>query len=159
MTHLVFLAAAACLFFGGCTYVILLFVLPEEALTLATFAGSAFGLILYGYLVLHSRRMDRIYSEFAKTLPEGVLLQTNGNFRIDNGRVRNGNLYIYADLIVVASLDEKPHFIERIPRDRVEFLRLESGLLNLSIRDGSTLSFMLPDIRSVETDLRNHNWL
>lgn len=159
MTHLVFLAAAAGLFFGGCTYVILLFLLPEEALTLATFAGSAFGLILYGYLVLHSRRMDRVYAEFAKTLPADILFQTNGNFRIDNGRVRNGNLYIYRDLIVCVSLDEKPHYIERIPRDRIERLWVENGLLNLSIRDGSTLSFMLPDIRTVETDLHKHNWL
>ena len=90
MSPLVFLAAAFGLFFGVGTYLILLFILPEEALTLAVAAGGGCGLLLYAYLVIHATRMGKRYAEFEKTLPSAALCQTNGNFRMDNGRVRNG---------------------------------------------------------------------
>jgi len=153
------LACIAGLFFGLCTYLVLRFILPQEALTLAVLAGSSFGLLLYGYLILHARRMGRVYGDYEKTLPPEPLLKTNGNFRIDGGRVRNGCLYFWPDRIVCASLDEKPHITEHIPRSSVRQLRVDKGLLELTLADGRSFSFILPDLENIQTTLRRHNWL
>ena len=90
------LSAITSFFFGLVAYFLLLYLKFDNALWISAFVALLYYLVLLFFLIIYGRFMDKKYAEFEKKITSPVFYKTNGNFNLGNGKVKNGNIYLWS---------------------------------------------------------------
>ena len=130
-----FLSAITGFFFGLITYFVLLYIEEPDALLLAVVSGLLFFLILFPILIIHEKVMNKKYAEFEKHITSPFFYKTNGNFKLNNNKVSNANIYFCEESIIFIALDEKPYFMEEIQRNNIHRIQFDNIHFNIDTGD------------------------
>lgn len=146
---------------GVCFGIIAYFILKpidNYAFLLAIAAALITFLLLFLFLIFETKRLDKKYSEFETKYPFHIFHKTNGNFQLENGIVKNGNIYFSDKGIVCVSLDGKPYTYDEILLQNI--LRIQTDGLHLQIRtnDSRVYVITMPDAKEVLDMLIEKGW-
>ena len=143
------LSAITGLFFGLITYFSLQYLEMDNTLLISVFSGLLFYILLFLFLLVYGKIMNKRYEEFEKEITSPVFYKTNGNFNLGYGKVKNGNIYFCEAGIVCLCLDEKPYTLEEILVQDVDYYQFDDIHLNIFTKDGRLFVITLPDAKNV----------
>ena len=153
------LSAITGFFFGLITYFVLRYLDDQDALFFALIGGLFFYLVLFVFLIIHEKVMNKKYAEFEKKITSPVFHKTNGNFKLHNGKIKNANIYFCEDGIALISLDEKPYIIEEIQRNNIYRIQSDEIHFNINTSDGKFYIITMPDAKTVFNKLKEKDWI
>ena len=153
------LSAITGLFFGFTTYFVLRYIEESDAFLFAVIGGLFFYLVLFVFLIMHEKTMDKKYAEFEKKILSPVFHKTNGNFKLHNGKIKNANIYFCEDGIALISLDEKPYIMEEIQRSNIYRIQCDDIHFNINTSDGKFYIITMPDAKKVFRKLKETDWI
>ena len=153
------LSAITGFFFGLITYFLLQYLEMDNALLISVFAGLLFYILLFVFLLVYGKIMDKKYAEFEKEITSPIFYKTNGNFNLGNGKVKNGNIYFCEAGIVCLCLDEKPYTLDEILLQDVDRYQFDDIHLNIFTKDGRLFVITLPDAKNVIKTLKEKDWI
>ena len=153
------LSAITGLFFGFTTYFVLRYIGESDAFLFAVIGGLFFYLVLFVFLIMHEKTMDKKYAEFEKKILSPVFHKTNGNFKLHNGKIKNANIYFCEDGIALISLDEKPYIMEEIKRSNIYRIQCDDIHFNINTSDGKFYIIIMPDAKKVFRKLKERDWI
>ena len=143
------LSAITGFFFGLITYFSLQYLEMDNTLLISVFSGLLFYILLFLFLLVYGKIMNKRYEEFEKEITSPVFYKTNGNFILGYGKVKNGNIYFCEAGIVCLCLDEKPYTLEEILVQDVDYYQFDDIHLNIFTKDGRLFVITLPDAKNV----------
>ena len=76
------LSAITGFFFGLITYFLLQNLEMDNALLISVFAGLLFYILLFVFLLVYGKIMDKKYAEFEKEITSPIFYKSNGNFNL-----------------------------------------------------------------------------
>ena len=153
------LSAITGFFFGLITYFLLQYLEMDDALLIAVFGGLLVYILLFVFLLVYGKVMDKKYAEFEKEITSPIFYKTNGNFNLGNGKVKNGNIYFCEAGIVCLCLDEKPYTLDEILLQDVDRYQFDDIHLNIFTKDGRLFVITLPDVKNVIKTLKEKDWI
>ena len=153
------LSAITGFFFGLITYFILQYLEMQDALLFSVFGGLLFYLLLFVFLLIFGKIIDKKYAEFEKEITSPIFYRTNGNFNLGNGKVKNGNIYFCEAGIVCLCLDEKPYTLDEILVRDIEHYQFDDIHLNIFTKDGRLFVITLTDAKNVIKVLKKKDWI
>ena len=153
------LSAITGFFFGLITYFLLQYLEMDNALLISVFAGLLFYILLFVFLLVYGKIMDKKYAEFEKKITSPIFYKTNGNFNLGNGKVKNGNIYFCEVGIVCLCLDEKPYTLDEILLQDIDRYQFDDIHLNIFAKDGRLFVITLPDAKDVIKTLNEKDWI
>ena len=153
------LSAIMGLFFGLVTYFVLQYIEEPDAFLFAIISGLLFYLVLFVFLIIHEKGMNKKYAEFEKKILSPVFHKTNGNFKLHNGKIKNANIYFCEDGIALISLDEKPYIMEEIKRSNIYRIQCDDIHFNINTGDGKFYIITMPDAKEVFRKLKERDWI
>ena len=153
------LSAITGFFFGLITYFLLQYLEMDNALLISVFAGLLFYILLFVFLLIYGKIMDKKYAEFEKEITSQIFYKTNGNFNLGNGKVKNGNIYFCEFGIVCLCLDEKPYTLDEILLQDIDRYQFDDIHLNIFAKDGRLFVITLPDAKNVIKTLNEKDWI
>lgn len=153
------LSAITGFFFGLITFFVLRYIDEPDAFLLAVISGLLFYLVLFIFLIIHKRIMNKKYAEFEKKITSPVFHKTNGNFKLYNGKIKNANIYFCEDGIALISLDEKPYVMEEIQKSNIYRIQCDDIHFNINTGDGKFYIITLPDGKIVFEKLKEKDWI
>ncbi len=153
------LSAITGFFFGLITYFLLQYWEIDYALLISVFAGLLFYILLFVFLLVYGKIMDKKYAEFEKEITSPIFYKTNGNFNLGNGKVKNGNIYFCEAGIVCLCLDEKPYTLDEILLQDIDRYQFDDIHLNIFAKDGRLFVITLPDAKNVIKTLKEKDWI
>ena len=153
------LSAIIGFFFCLITYFLLQYLEMDDALLIAVFGGLLFYILLFVFLLVYGKVMDKKYAEFEKEITSPIFYKTNGNFNLGNGKVKNGNIYFCEAGIVCLCLDEKPYTLDEILLQDVDRYQFDDIHLNIFTKDGRLFVITLPDAKNVIKTLKEKDWI
>lgn len=148
------LSAITGFFFGLITYFSLQYLEMDNTLLISVFSGLLFYILLFLFLLVYGKIMNKRYEEFEKEITSPVFYKTNGNFNLGYGKVKNGNIYFCEAGIVCLCLDEKPYTLEEISVQDVDYYQFDDIHLNIFTKDGRLFVITLPDAKNVIKTLK-----
>lgn len=148
------LSAITGFFFGLITYFSLQYLEMDNTLLISVFSGLLFYILLFLFLLVYGKIMNKRYEEFEKEITSPVFYKTNGNFNLGYGKVKNGNIYFCEAGIVCLCLDEKPYTLEEILVQDVDYYQFDDIHLNIFTKDGRLFVITLPDAKNVIKTLK-----
>lgn len=154
-----FLSAMTGFLFGLIGYFVLLLLEIDQPFQLAVFSGLLVALLLFPVLVVYGRIMEKRYAEFEKGITSPIFYKANGNFKLDNGKVRNGNIYFCQSGMICVCLEEKPYTVDEILLQDIEGLQFHDFHLNITAKDGRRFVITLPDAPKIIDVLREKDWI
>lgn len=147
------------LFFGIAGYYVLVYLGFSEALIYSVFAGVGFAALLFIYLIIEKKYVDKRYAEIEKFINSPVFLKTNGNFDLGN-KVKNGNIYFCEESIIFISLDSKPYAIEEVHVSNIEKFEYDSVTkINIYTKDYRLFKIMTGDVPKIIDVLKSRGWI
>lgn len=153
------LSAITGFFFGLITYFLLQYLEMDDALLISVFAGLLFYILLFVFLLVYGKIMDKKYAEFEKEITSPIFYKTNGNFNLGNGKVKNGNIYFCEAGIVCLCLDEKPYTLDEILLQDIDRYQFDDIHLSIFTKDGRLFVITLPDAKNVIKTLKGKDWI
>lgn len=153
------LSAITGLFFGLTTYFVLRYIEEPAAFLFAVIGGLFFHLVLFVFLIIHEKVMNKKYAEFEKKILSPIFHKTNGNFKLHNGKIKNANIYFCEDGIVLISLDEKTFIMEEIQRSNIYRIQCDDIHFNINTSDGKFYTITMPDAKEVFQKLKEKDWI
>ena len=153
------LSAITGFFFGLITYFLLQYLEMDDALLISGLGGFLFYILLFVFLLVYGKIMDKKYAEFEKEITYPVFYKTNGNFNLGNGKVKNGNVYFCEAGIVCLCLDEKPYTLDEILLQDVDRYQFDDIHLNIFTKDGTLFVMTLPEAKNVIKTLKEKDWI
>ena len=148
-------------FFGAMfaipTFLIIIFIMPEVALPLSIAAGLFSTLMMFLFLVIYERILNRKFAKFEATIASPILYKTNGNIHFGK-KVKNGNLYFCENGVVFASLEEKPHVIHRLLLENIKMWEFVFIHVNIHMKDGKIYQYQIPDVPQAQKTLEEKGW-
>ena len=153
------LSAITGFFFGLITYFLLQNLEMDNALLISVFAGLLFYILLFVFLLVYGKIMDKKYAEFEKEITSPIFYKSNGNFNLGNGKVKNGNIYFCEVGIVCLCLDEKPYTLDEILLQDIDRYQFDDIHLNIFAKDGRLFVITLPDAKNVIKILNEKDWI
>ncbi len=126
----------------------------DNTLFISVFSGLLFYILLFLFLLVYGKIMNKRYEEFEKEITSPVFYKTNGNFNLGYGKVKNGNIYFCEAGIVCLCLDEKPYTLEEILVQDVDYYQFDDIHLNIFTKDGRLFVITLPDAKNVIKTLK-----
>ena len=153
------LSAITGFFFGLTIYFVLRYIEEPDAFLFAVIGGLFFYLVLFVFLIMHEKTMDKKYAEFEKKILSPVFHKTNGNFKLHNGRIKNANIYFCEDMIALISLDEKPYIMEEIQKSNIYRIQCDNIHFNINTSDGKFYIITMPDAKNVFEKLKEKDWI
>lgn len=153
------LSAITGFFFGLITYFLLQYLEMDGALLISVFGGLLFYILLFVFLLVYGKIMDKKYAEFEKEITSPIFYKTNGNFNLGNGKVKNGNIYFCEAGIVCLCLDEKPYTLDEILLQDIDRYQFDDIHLNIFAKDGRLFVITLPDAKNVIKTLNEKDWI
>ncbi|MGN0492656.1 MAG: hypothetical protein ACI4F7_03325 [Acutalibacteraceae bacterium] len=146
-------------FFGLIVYFVFLYIEEQNALLLAVFSGLLFYIILFPVLIIYQKATNKKYAEFEKKITSPVFHKSNGNFKLNNGKIKNANIYFCEDGIAIISLDEKPYITEEIQRRNIYRIQCDDIHFNINTNDGKFYIITMPDAKAVFEKLKEKDWI
>lgn len=153
------LSAVTGFFFGLITYFVFQYIEEPDALLFAVISGLLFYLLLFAFLIIYEKVMNKKYAEFEKKIISPVFHKTNGNFKLHNGKIKNANIYFCENGIALISLDEKPYVMEEIQRSNIYRIQCDDIHFNINTSDGKFYIITMPDAKMVFTKLKEKDWI
>ncbi len=153
------LSAITGFFFGLITYFLLQYLEMDDALLISGLGGFLVYILLFVFLLVYGKIMDKKYAEFEKEITSPVFYKTNGNFNLGNGKVKNGNVYFCEAGIVCLCLEEKPYTLDEILLQDVDRYQFDDIHLNIFTKDGRLFAITLPDAKNVIKTLKEKDWI
>ncbi len=153
------LSAITGFFFGLISYFLLRYLEMDDALLISVFGGLLFYLLLFVFLLVYEKIMDKKYVEFEKEITSPIFYKTNGNFNLGNGKVKNGNIYFCEAGIVCLCLDEKPYTLDEILVQDIDHYQFDDIHLNIFTKDERVFVITLPDAKNVIKVLKRKDWI
>ena len=132
--------------------------LLPKPLEMSFLLGAVFALLLYPILIWSEKRRETIYRTFEASLSTPVFYKINGNVTLKKG-VKNGNLYFCEGGVVIALLNEKPTFLEIIPREEIAGFRFEGAHLEIRTVDGYRFAVASAEAEMLRTILIRKGWI
>ncbi len=93
---------------------IVIFFIDKSLVWLGIAAGVLFGVLLFFCLIINNRIVQNRSLKIEKQFTEEVIYRENANFCI-NGKIKNGNLYLFRDMMRIECQDGKPYLSKSIP--------------------------------------------
>ncbi len=153
------LSAALGFPFGLVTYFVLRYMAIDNALAFSIISGLLFYLLLFCYLVIHGRMMDKKYNKLEKEITSPIFYKANGNFNLGYGKVKNGNIYFCDDGIVCVCLDEKPYTLDEVLKTNIKRLYFDNIRLIIETEDDRAFYITTPDVKGVLKALEEKDWI
>ncbi len=153
------LSAITGFFFGLITYFLLQYLQMENTLLISGLGGFLFYILLFVFLLVYGKIMDKKYAEFEKEITSPIFYKTNGNFNLGNGKVKNGNIYFCEAGIVCLCLDEKPYTLNEILVQDIDHYQFDDIHLNIFTKDGRLFVITLPDAKNIIEVLKRKDWI
>lgn len=116
-----YLSAALGAFFGLIGTAVLFF-LDRSFIWMGPCAGVSFGFGLFIILVVNDKIEQKKYRKAEKDFSKEIRLSKNANFLLC-GQVKNGNLYLFDDEILILCLDGKPYWKISIPYSGIRSIK------------------------------------
>ena len=139
------------------TFLIIIFIMPEVALPLSLAAGLLSALMMFLFLVIYERIVNRKFAKFEATIASPVLYKSNGNIRLGK-KVKNGNLYFCENGVVFASLEERPYVIHRLLFEDIKMWEFVFIHVNIHMNDGKIYQYQIPDVPQAQETLEEKGW-
>ena len=140
----VFLSAFTGFFFGLIGYFVLLLLDIDQPFQLAVMSGLLSALLLFPFLVVYEKIMEKRYAKFEKEITSPIFYKANGNFNLGNGKVKNGNIYFCEAGIVCVCLEEKPYTLDEILLQNIDHYTYTFSQLNVFTNDGRLFVITVP---------------
>ena len=153
------LSAITGFFFGLITYFLLQYLQMDDALLISGLGGFLFYILLFVFLLVYGKIMDKKYAEFEKEITSPIFYKTNGNFNLGNGKVKNGNIYFCEAGIVCLCLDEKPYTLDEILVQDIDHYQFDDIHLNIFTKDGRLFVITFPDAKNIIKVLKRKDWI
>ena len=153
------LSAITGFFFGLITYFVLRYIEEPDALILAVISGLLFYLLLFPFLVIYGKVLDKRYEKFEKEITSPIFYKTNGNFNLGNGKVKNGNIYFCETGIVCVCLEEKPYTLDEILLQNIDHYTYTFTQLNVFTNDGRLFVITVPKADEIIDLLMRKGWI
>ena len=144
--------------FGITTFLICIFIFPEEALAWALMAGIMFVILLLPVLIYEEKRINKKYLKLEKEIAADVFYKANGNFDVGKS-VRNGNIYFCKNGILFASYDQKPFVVEGVFLSSVEKYEFDDIHMNIYTKDKRRFLITTPNAKEVLKVLKEKRWI
>ena len=126
-------------------YMIISFIIPEQAFLLALATGLLFGVILYPVLIILDHRRNKQYEKFEKTITSPVLYKSVGNFETAVG-IKNGNIYFCRDGVLFVSFENKSPLVDQLTYDAIERWELtDTAHISVFLTDGRYYFIAVPN--------------
>ena len=93
---------------------IVIFFIDKSLVWLGAASGVLFCVLMFIYFVINDRIVQKRYRKIEKQFTEEVIFRENANFRIQ-GKSKNGNLYLFRDMMRIECQDGKPYLSQSIP--------------------------------------------
>ena len=132
--------------------------LLPNPLEMSLFLGAVFGLTLYPVLIWSEKRREKIYQSFEASLSTPFFCKINGNVTLKKG-VKNGNLYFCEGGIVIALLNEKPTFLEIIPKEEIAAFQFDGAYLVIHTVDGYSFTVTSAEVEALRKILIQKEWI
>lgn len=155
----IFLSAFVAIPFAIVTHFICSKYLSELALVSSIFAGLGTGLILFYFLLIHEKVMNKRYTDAEKNIKSLVFYKTNGNFDLGTGKIKNGNVYLCEDGIALISLDGKPYSYDEILIKDIDKVEINDFKLKIFTKDNRIFLITTPDAKKVISSLQDKGWI
>jgi len=159
MKEKAFLSAFTGFFFTIISYFVLPWIKQQDALLISVLGGLVFFILLFLFLNVYGRIIDKRYAKFEKEISSPVFYKTNGNFTLGNGKIKNGNIYFCEAGIVCVSLEDKPYSLDEILLQDIERFQFDDNHLNIFAKDGRAFVITLPNAKTIIKALREKDWL
>lgn len=145
--------------FGLIGYFVLLLLDIDQPFQLAVLSGLLFALLLFPVLVVYGQIMDKRYAKFEREIASPIFYETNGNFNLGNGKIKNGNIYFCEAGIVCICLEDKPYSLDEILLQDIERYQFDNIHLNIFAKDGRIFVITLSDAQKIIEVLREKGWI
>lgn len=155
----VILSAFAGFLFGLFGYFVLRLIDFDLSFQLAVASGLLFALLLFPFLVVYEKVIDKRYAKIEKEITSPIFYKTNGNFNLGNGKVKNGNIYFCEAGIVCVCLEDKPYSLDEILLQDIERYQFDNIHLNIFAKDGRIFVITLPDAQKILDLLMKKGWI
>ncbi len=100
---------------------IVIYFVDKSLVWLGAVAGVFFGLLLFFSLVINDRIIQNRYRKIEKQFTKQVIYKENANIRIQ-GKIKNGNLYLFSDMMRIECQDGKPYLSQSIPYPDIRYI-------------------------------------
>lgn len=130
----------------------------ENSGLMAASAGILFALLLFLYMTIHEKLLNRRYAQAEERILSPVFLKTNGNFNLGNG-VKNGNLYFCEDGIVFVFLETRPYGLEVLSIDEIEQYRFDTARVESDTKDGRRYLITTAKAGFIREKLTQQGWI
>lgn len=154
----IFLSMFTGAFFGIITFLICIFILPEEALGMALMTGVLFALFLLPVLIYDEKKTNKKYLKLEKEISSVVFYKANGNFNLGKS-VRNGNIYFCENGIIFASFDQKPFALEEVILPFIEKYEFDDIHMNIYTKDERKFLITTADAKEILKVLKDKKWI
>ena len=155
----VFLSAFAGFLFGLLEYLVLQLIDFDLSFQLAMACGLLFALLLFPFLVVYEKIVNRRYAKFEQEITSPIFYKTNGNFNLGNGKVKNGNIYFCEAGIVCVCLEEKPYTLDEILLQNIDHYTYTFTQLNVFTNDGRLFVITVPKADEIIDLLMRKGWI
>lgn len=145
--------------FGLLTFLLLSYIGVKDALVLSLLSALLFFPLLLICLSVSAKIQEKKYRSLEAEISSPIFYQTNGNFDLGNGEVRNGNIYFCEAGIVCTCMDQKPYALDEIPVEALHKIAFDSIHLHVYLKDGRIFRITLPDAEQVIALLRQKDWV
>ncbi len=153
------LSAVLGFFFGLITYLLLSYLELDGAFKIGVICGIGFYLALLIFLYVYEEKMNKKYAEFEKDITSPIFYNTNGNFNLGNGKIKNGNIYFCENGIVCVCLEEKPYTLDEILLQDIDRYQYDNVHLNIYTKDGRVFVVTVPDVAKIIEILQEKKWV
>ena len=143
---------------GITTFLICIFIFPEEALACALMAGIMFAILLLPVLIYEEKRINKKYLKLEKEIASDVFYKANGNFNLGKS-VRNGNIYFCKNGILFVSYDRKPFAVEGVFSSSIEKYEFDDLHMNIYTKDERKFLITTSDAKEVLKILKDKKWI
>ncbi len=136
---------------------VLMYLKIANSLLYASLAGVLFTLLLAPAISIVLRRTSKKYVRLEKSIADKILLKANGN--IESWKpVRNGNMYITDEGIMLVSFDKRPHKEQFISKERIVFIQPERVKLYIYTDDKKMISFLTSNVSEIMNVIKENGW-
>ena len=110
----------------GLVCVIVLFFIDKSLFWLGIAAGVLFGVLMFFCLVINDRIVQNRYRKIEEQFTKEVIYRKNANFCIQ-GKTKNGNLYLFSDMMRIECQDGKPYLSQSISYSDIRSIEAKKG--------------------------------
>lgn len=153
------LSAITGFFFGFITYFVLRYIKEPDAFMFSIISGLLFYLLLFLFLIVYEKVVNKRYERFEKDILSPVFLKVNGNFYLGGSDVKNGNIYFCEDGIVCVCLEDKPYTKDEILLQNIDQFRYTPTQLSIFTNDERIFVITLAGTDEIIDILIQKGWI